>query len=85
MKVLAISNWNMFSILIINLLTYICILLAYIYTINNVCDTWVENIFNSNFFFLLNFDVNAIELKKERTWGEVCLTSGDKDQWQTIH
>ena len=37
------------------------------------------------FFFLLNFDVNAIELKKERTWGEVCLTSGDKDQWQTIH
>ena len=48
MKVLAISNWNMFSILIINLFTYICIQLAYIYTINNVCDTWVENIFNSN-------------------------------------
>ena len=39
-----------------------------------VCNRAVCRVFFFFFFFLLNF--NVIVLKKERTGGEVCLTSG---------
>ena len=69
----------MFSILIINLLTYICILLAYIYTINNVCDTQVENIFNSNLTqlklqnkFITQPSSSTLKKKKKKQFKAFC-------------